>query len=110
MRNVADVLPENQRLDPTLQQARTVSAYAALFGGNGSIEDAELVLVDLALYTRYYVTAPIDMPSDQVKALDQRRAVLNRILTAMTIGGARTDGLRAATFTAPLLPDEEITG
>lgn len=110
MRNVHDVLPENERDDPGAQTRRVARAYANLFSGAGSSEDADLVLVDLALYTRYYVTAPLDMPGDQVKALDQRRSVLNRILSALALTGVGADGLLEAAASAPPLDDEEIIG
>lgn len=110
MRNVIDVLPPEQQADPEAQTRRTVMAYAALISGTAMREDVELVLVDLALYTRYYATAPLDMDAADVKALDQRRGVLNRILDAAVRGGADIDGLMQATLRAPDLPMEEIIG
>lgn len=88
-------------------QRRVSSAYGALFSGKGGIEDAELVLVDLAQFTRYLDTARLDTPADQVKALDQRRAVFARIAEGMVFSGGDLDGLQRAVLTSPSLSVEE---
>lgn len=101
MRTVLDALPPEQQANPEAQSIRIAQAYAALFSGNGSKLDAEIVLVDLALFTRYYDTAMITMPAEHVKALDQRRAVFQRVLEAMTLASEEPRGLHAAVLTAP---------
>jgi hypothetical protein len=55
-----DVAPDDMKdnetgaLDQDWQMKRVASAYGALFSGTGSKEDADIVLVDIAQFTRYY--------------------------------------------------------
>lgn len=88
-------------------QKRIVGAYAAVFSGRGSKDDADLVLVDLARFTRYLDTAPLDAPADVVKALDQRRAVFARIVEAVIQAGGNVDGLHRAVLATPSTDAEE---
>lgn len=113
MRTILDVLPkECFSTDPQTGaveiidarvDTRVVGAYSALFTGIGSSEDAELVLVDLAQFARYYDTASLDMPAEQVKALDQRRAVFQRIAEALTKSGKSLGDLHGAVLRSPPL-------
>lgn len=96
-------VPVGRTLDAEWSAVRIVAAYAAVFSGNGTSEDVDLVLVDLAQFTRYYDTAALDAPADQVKALDQRRAVFQRIMEALTKSGKPVEGLHSAVLRAPLV-------
>ena len=87
-------------------QNRVAEAYAAVFEGRGSRDDADLVLVDLAVFTRYLDTTPLDTPADIVKALDQRRAVFARIVEAVIGAGGNLDGLHRAVLATPALSEE----
>lgn len=87
--------------------ARVFGAYTAVFSGRGGVDDAELVLVDLAQFTRYLDTAALDTPAEVVKALDQRRAVFGRIIEALVSGGGNVDGLHRAVLVSPPLGAEE---
>lgn len=88
-------------------QYRLVSAYGALFSGRGTKEDADLVLVDLAQFTRYVNTTSLATPADVVKALDQRRAVFARVVEAVIQAGGDMDGLHKAVLVSPPLSAEE---
>lgn len=88
-------------------QRRLASAYRNLFSGNGTAEDADLVLVDLARFTRYQDTTPLNTPADVAKALDQRRAVFVRIAEAVIMSGGNLDGLHRAVLMAPPIDVEE---
>ncbi len=88
-------------------QRRLANAYRATFTGNGTSEDADLVLVDLARFTRYLDTTSIDAPADVAKALDQRRAVFVRIAEAVIMSGGNLDGLHRAVLMAPPIDVEE---
>lgn len=106
MNTVDDLVPGAKAVELsdevlTAIQRRVASAYVELFSGNGSLDDASLVLVDLARFARYYDTTRLDMPADQVKALDQRRAVLQRILDAFAMSGRRLDDLHGAVLRTP---------
>lgn len=107
MRTVLDILPPESRENQQLQSMRIAQAYAALFTGVGGIEDAEIVLVDMATFTRYYDTAMLHLPAEQVKALDQRRAVFQRIMEAMTLSGEEPKGLHGAVLRAPPIDNIE---
>lgn len=88
-------------------QKRLADAYRATFSGSGTQEDASLVLVDLARFTRYLDTTSIDAPADVAKALDQRRAVFVRIAEAVIMSGGNLDGLHRAVLMAPPIDVEE---
>lgn len=107
MRTVLDVLPEAKHSDPAAIQLRIAEAYAATFSGNGGIEDAEIVLVDMAQFTRYYDTAMMTTPADQVKAHDARRAVFQRVMEGMVAAGREPVGLLSAVLRAPAIDNEE---
>lgn len=104
MRTVLDVVPISGLTDEQIAvqfTTRVAKAYAALFSGTGGSEDAELVLVDLAQFTRYYDTASLEVPAEHVKALDQRRAVFQRIAEALTKSGKTLGDLHGAVLRAP---------
>ncbi len=106
MITVAEVLPEGQRT-PEQFDARIASAYGALFSGQGSREDADLVLVDMARFSRYYDTASLDMTSAQAVAFAHRRAVFSRVLEALTFAGQEPRGLiKAVLLTNEQRPEE----
>lgn len=97
--------PEIKTLDPAWVQQRVASAYANLFSGNGTVEDADIVLVDMAQFSRYYDTATLDMTGPQALAFAHRRAVLSRMLEALTFGGREPQGLLQAVLRSPPLEE-----
>lgn len=105
--NVYSVLPEHLRLDPDAAALRVLQAYGALFTGTGSQEDADLVLVDLMQFTRYYDTANLAASPVELAAAAQRRAVAQRVLDALAKAGREPEGLLSAVLGAPEI-DEEI--
>lgn len=99
--NIAQVLAADQKDDPIAQSVRIGGAYAALFSGRGGRDDADLVLVDLAQFTRYYDTAMIGLSPEEALAGAQRRAVFQRIMDALALTGNEPSGLLTAVITAP---------
>jgi hypothetical protein len=106
-----DVAPDDKKdaetgaLDQDWQMKRVASAYGALFSGTGSKEDADIVLVDIAQFTRYYDTAQLSMEPATAQALAHRRAVLSRVLEAMVLSGKEPDGLMQAVARTPPLEE-----
>lgn len=100
--------PEEGYTDEALGRMaqRLVSAYGATFSGKGTAEDADLVLVDLAQFTRYMDTTPLTASAEVAKALDQRRAVFVRIAEGITRSGRDLDGLHRAVLTSPPISEE----
>lgn len=84
-------------------QRRLAEAYAAVFTGRGSPDDAQLVLVDMAQHSRYLATAPLEMPADQVKALDYGRRTMERVMDALAKAGVQLDDLYSAVLRSPPL-------
>lgn len=109
MQNLLTVLPDEKQGDLAAGELRIVQAYAAVFGGRGSKDDADLVLVDLAQFTRYLDTTSLEAPPAYAAAVSHRRAVFSRIVEAVTAGGGNLNGLQQAVLTAPDLtaPSEE---
>ena len=99
--NVATLMPGSTREQ---QIVRIGQAYAALFEGRGSQEDADLVLVDLAQFVRYYDTASLTADPNVTIAAAHRRSVLQRILGYR---GGEPPHFMDAVQTAPDLDTEE---
>lgn len=65
---------------------RLNAAFASLFAGNGTVDDAELVLDDLLQYSGYYdTTLPMDengrpVPPEVLWHIEGMRALMARIL------------------------------
>jgi hypothetical protein len=102
--NIAQVLPADKVGDAELRSVRIGQAYAAVFRGVGTREDADLVLVDLAQLCGYYDTASVTADPQVVLAMAHRRAVLQLILAQ---SGGEPSGFMAAVLTAPNPYDTE---
>jgi hypothetical protein len=61
-------------------QAKLVAAYQNLFTGKGSREDADIVLVDLAVATGYFNT-PDSLDHAELAADAGRRQIMGRIIS-----------------------------
>lgn len=59
---------------------RLAAAYQATFAGNATKEDAEIVLVDLAVTARFYEHMDPDVSSTALHHVDGRRAVMRRLI------------------------------
>ena len=105
MKTLLDVLPGEPDKGEGLR--RLGSAYRAVFSANGTQDDVDLVLIDLAQVTRYYDTAKVDASPEAIVAVAHRKAVLDHILDAIEMSGGSIQGLRAATAEAPQLDNEE---
>lgn len=84
-------------------EERLVSAWSAFANGEAGIEDAQIILVDLASYSGYYGTADFDASDAQLHNLNGRRAVFQRIAEALVITGVTLDGLHGAVIRNPTL-------
>lgn len=87
-------------------QARIASAYAAFVEGRASKEDADLVIVDLAVFTRYLDTTQLGTPDAVLREINGRRAVFARIVEAVIGGGGKMDDLHRAVLATPSLAEE----
>lgn len=85
---------------------RIGDAYRAVFSANATQMDVDLVLVDLAQFTRYYDTADIGADPNAVIGAAHRRAVLDHIFDAIEMRGGNVRGLRVATMRAPNFNEE----
>lgn len=85
--------------------ARLRGAYGAVFAGNATVEDAELVLVDLAVLTRFYECAAPDAQEGALKYIDGRRSVMRRLVGFIAderiLGDLQVTALREAFVTEP---------
>ena len=104
--NLNSVLPPEKRDDIVAQQERVAGAYGALFSGNGTKDDADLVLVDLAQFSRYYDTANLTDAPAALAAATQRRAVMQRIMDALAVSGREPQGLLSAVRGSPPINEE----
>lgn len=61
-------------------QQRIRAAYAALFDGRGSKEDADLVFVDLAKFSGYLNTTPPTATDSELRYYEGQRSLFGRIM------------------------------
>lgn len=87
-------------------QQRIASAYAAFAEGRASKEDADLVIVDLAVFTRYLDTTQLGTSNEVLRELNGRRAVFARIVEAVIGAGGKLDDLHRAVLATPALSEE----
>lgn len=85
MRSLASLFSPGARRR-TKAQLRLAQAYAAVFGGNGTDEDAELVLADLANVSGFYAVEDANVSSTARAFADGRRDLMNRILRMSQFG------------------------
>lgn len=87
-------------------EARIASAYLAFVEGRASKEDADLVIVDLAMFTRYLDTTQLGTSNEVLREINGRRAVFARIVEAVIGAGGNLDGLHRAVLATPALSEE----
>ena len=75
IRSIGTILPAGERRG-NKAQARVQSAYAALFAGNGTQEDAELVLTDLANDTGFYRYTGPEATDAELRFYEGQKSVL----------------------------------
>ena len=61
-------------------QLRLAQAYQAVFGGNSTQEDADLVMADLANVSGFYAVEDANVSATARAFADGRRDLMNRIL------------------------------
>ena len=66
-------------------EQRLAGAYEAVFSGNGGPEDASLVLVDLAIESRYFDTTPAGTADEVLQHMAGSRFVFGRIVRQMNM-------------------------
>lgn len=117
MRTIVDIFPPDEQDLQTggmgysdarvaQMQYRIASAYHAFVEGRASREDADLVLVDLAQFSRYLDTTQLGAPSEVLREINGRRAVFARIVEAVIGAGGNLDGLHRAVLATPALTEE----
>ena len=59
---------------------KLTEAYIATFSGHPTREDAEMVLVDMAVFSRYYEHMLPDVSTEALRHAEGRRAIMRRIV------------------------------
>ena len=77
-------------------QQRLREAYEHLFTGQGSPEEAEMVLSDLARHSGYYNTASPDVSTEELWCREGKRELFGRILQFLNLPDEARDQLNAA--------------
>lgn len=83
-------------------QLRLVEAYQAVFGGNGTKQDAEIVLADLTNVSGVYAVESADVSATGRAFADGRRDLMMRILRMAKM----TAEQRSALFDAVMAEEE----
>lgn len=87
MRRYDIIIPADRRL---------VLAYRAVFTGNGTSEDARLVMADLEKESGFRMVTPPEADLGSVKFAEGQRSIYARIETLTRIGDAALDDIEAA--------------
>lgn len=116
MKTIVDIFPPDQQdaygvwsfseERQTQMQARVAGAYHAFAEGRASRDDADLVLVDLAQFSRYLDTTQLGVSNEVLREINGRRAVFARIVEAVIGAGGNLDGLHRAVLATPVLTEE----
>ena len=107
MQSLSRSLPVGTRKRGRIAQARLTAAYRGTFSGNGTKEDVEIVLADLAAESGYYGVSPADLPADQLKFVEGGRRVFARILASMRMTDAELGALEEAARSEALTTNKE---
>jgi hypothetical protein len=107
MRTVLDMLPPGKENDPEAIEARIVDAYLALFSGNGDQADADIVLVDLAQESGYFITLPANASDGECRDHNGARRVFGRLLMVMNLPADRINQLTTALLSSPVSYTEQ---
>lgn len=82
---------------------RLAAAYRAVFSANATREDAEIVLVDLALASRFYEHMAPDAPESGLRFVEGRRSLMRRVIgfiaDARVLGDLQIAALQEAIVT-----------
>lgn len=89
------------------RKLRLSDAYQKLFAGNGSREDAETVLADLAQHTGFYQVTPADMSPDQRAFAEGMRAAYGRIDRFLNLPAVERDRLISAVREDTMIANEQ---
>lgn len=100
MRTVREIMPAHMQGVEGAEEARTASAYQALFDGNGSREDAEIVLTDLMMTSRWNEVLPEGADDAALQRHNGGRAVFGRVVYMMNVSGDVLAALEGASARA----------
>lgn len=103
--SLSDVVPEEFLGDEVALETRLADAYRQLFSGNGSKEDADIVLVDLIVHARLFQALPTDASAAELRHYDGARGLLLRILEALNMPFDELASLHSAMLKTPVMPD-----
>lgn len=104
---IADVLARGIPRNDLTRDARLMEAYVAFSEGRASREDAELILVDLAIYSGYFHVSERGSTGTEMAYDAGARSVFARIMFMLNLPMDRVADLqRALTATTPLYTQE----
>lgn len=90
-----DILPAGNRRGDKATLA-LVEAYQRVLSRPGVSAEADLLLADLAEFSGYFSTLPIDAPDRALQRMEGRREVFARILSLFGVTGEEREELRRA--------------
>lgn len=97
-------LPEGNRRGARREQ-QLVRSYATVFSLN--IEDAQLVMADLAEASGYYAVMPEDATAMQMARAEGRREIFARILSLVGVSEEQREAIRIAALAELQTTNEE---
>lgn len=94
--SIAQGAPQQHRRDDVAAR-RMAEAFRAVFMGQPTSADQQLVLAELAAYSRYFVSDVRDLSDTELRSWSGMRALFGRILNDLTLTDAQMLALMQAT-------------
>lgn len=88
------LFPSNPRGSEAVNEL--ASAYRNVFRGNATRQDAEIVLADLADFTRFYQALPVGSAGSELAEINGMRIVFGRIFNYLNMTDAEIRALQEA--------------
>lgn len=108
MNSASEGLPKGRRRGAVARK-KTVDAYQALFSCNATKEQADIVLVDLAVWTGFYMVTPASAPDSVLRQTTGKREAFLRIHNFLSISERENVELHDAARREAIVTIEEGT-
>lgn len=104
-KNIGTIFGFRKNTEMRRENAR-VEAYRKLFSGKGTPADADVVLVDLAKESRFFMVCGDDVPDNSVRMQEGMRALFLRIYNTLNMDHSEVEQL-ARLARIELMQDEQ---
>lgn len=104
--NLGSILPQGRRRGASASE-QLARSYRNVFAGNGSRQDAEMMLADLAEHSGFYQVLPSGSSLEELAEANGKRAVYGRIFRFLRLTDAEIRQLEEAARQEALTSQQE---